>query len=99
MADTRPNIALPANTPVDIYAALNAQSGYPAVTVGTAIRVVNVGANEVFVYSSATAPTVSAASTKGLPVPHYGTATNEAGDAGAWATSVSVDGLINVAVV
>ena len=99
MADTRPDIILPANTPVDLYAALNAQSGYPAVTVGTSIRVVNKGSLDVYVYSGATAPTINPSSRPGLPLPKYASGTNDQGDAGAWCTSVIADGVISVAVV
>lgn len=39
MANTRPNISLPAGTWVDVNAALNAQSGFPAVTLGTSLNI------------------------------------------------------------
>lgn len=97
MADTRPDILLPASTPVDIYAALNAQAGFPAVAAGAQLRVINKGNNDVYLYSSDTAPTIST-SRDGVPIPKYGTGTNEVNDAGAFATSYIVDGLINVAV-
>ena len=98
MADTRPDIFLPASTPVDIYAALNAQAGFPAVPVGTQIRFVNKGNSEVYAYASATAPTISV-DRVGIPVLSRFGAYNESGDSGAFVTSYIVDGLINVSVV
>lgn len=99
MADTRPDIILPANTPVDLYAALNAQAGFPSVTVGDKLRVINKGSLDVYVYSGATAPTLDPSSRPGVPLPKYASGTNDSGDAGAWCTSVVSDGVISVAVV
>lgn len=98
MADTRPDIFLPANTPVDIYAALNAQAGFPAVDIGTQIRFVNKGNSEVYAYASATAPIIGV-DRVGIPVLSRFGASNESGDSGAFVTSYLVDGLINVLVV
>lgn len=98
MADTRPDIFLPASTPVDIYAALNAQVGFPAVAVGTQIRFINKGNHEVYAYSSVTAPTPNTERI-GIPVLSRMRACNESGDSGAFVTSYIVDGLINVSVV
>ena len=54
---TRPNIAIPANTWTDVYAALNAQTGFPSVTVGTSINIQNLSGGDIRVTEKATAPT------------------------------------------
>lgn len=96
MADTRPDIVVPVGERIDIYAALNAQAGFPAVATGTKIRVINKGATDVFLYSSASSPSSIG---DGVPLPMYATGTNEQGDAGAFVTCTSIQGIINVAVV
>lgn len=96
MADTRPDIQIPADTPVDIYAALNAQVGYPAVTIGTRIRVQNKGNNELELHAGADDPVSADGSTR---LPRLGFLTNDTGDLGAWVTSKVVDSVINVRVV
>ena len=83
MADTRPNIDIPANTYVDIYAALNAQQGFPSVPVGTQIRIQLLGDARVHVIVRADEPTNLEAyqliTTKSV----YWE--NDSGDSGAWA--------------
>ena len=97
MANTRPDIVLPANTQVDLYAALNAQGGFPPVTIGDQISVQNKGGTRIQLTSKAT-----------TPVPGDGSNTldignqpflNEAGDLGAFAFSPVIDSVINVRVV
>lgn len=94
MADTRPDIILPKNIPVDLYAALNAQAGFPSVTLTEVLSVQNKGGT-IDVHAGADAPT----STDGTLIVGYSQiATNQSSDAGAWAISKVVDGLINVRV-
>lgn len=85
MADTRPNIVIPANTWVDIYAELNAQAGFPPVAVGEQIRVQLIGDARVHLTVSATQPAAldrySLLSNKAVPF------INNTGDSGAWAYS------------
>lgn len=83
MADTRPNIIIPANAWVDVYAALNAQQGFPAVSVGTQIRIQLIGDARVHMTVSAAQPTeldrYNLLSNKAVPF------VNDSGDSGAWA--------------
>lgn len=51
MANTRPNIVIPANTVVNLYAALNAQTGFPTVSVGTQISVKMLGTGQARLFS------------------------------------------------
>jgi len=97
MADTRPDIVLPANTQVDIYAALNAQGGFPAVTVGTQISVQNKGGTRIKLASKATAP-IAGDGSNTLDIGNQ-QFVNETGDLGAFAFSPVIDSLINVRVV
>lgn len=86
MADTIPNIPLPAGTPVDLYAA----SG---VTQGVKINVQNLGRDEIRLTTKATAPDPA----DGFLLLSRGSqASNEVGDSGAWAVSLRVDGSVNV---
>lgn len=85
MADTLPNIPLPANTWVDLYA----ESG---ITPGTQILTQNIGASNIRLHASLAEPTV-----EGYRRAAAGQeAINDAGDSGAWAYSPVVDGLVNV---
>lgn len=97
MADTRPNITIPANTWVDVYAALNAQVGFPSVPVGTQIRVKLLGGSEVKLVTQSTQPTnlnaFDVLVSRTTPV------INDSGDSEAWAYTVGSDSLINVEVV
>ncbi len=96
MSQTRPNIILPANTWVDIYAALNAQAGEPAVAVGAKLKAENLGKT-----------TIKAVSADAMPSHHDGyneiridaVRTNEEGDPGAWFCSMGDEGLVNVTVI
>ena len=88
MADTLPNIILVAGQWIDLYA----ESG---IDVGTQIIVENIGSSDIYLAIQATKPLVGHAAynivkRNGDPVQ------NNMGDAGAWAYSNSVDGLINV---
>ena len=94
MADTRPDIILEAGVQTDLYAALNAQVGYPAVTVGTQLAMQNKSGSVVELTAKATAPTNSDGS---LLVKPFEIATNDSGDAGAWAFSLN-KAVINVRV-
>ncbi|ANI22069.1 hypothetical protein PP586_gp52 [Pseudoalteromonas phage vB_PspS-H40/1] len=46
---TRPNIKLLKGVDNNVYALLNAQTGYPAVTVGAALRIQNKGGPDVYI--------------------------------------------------
>lgn len=88
MADTLPNVFLPANTWVDLYAA----TGIP---VGTQIVVTHDSASDVNLTTKATEPT----SADGFQVlKRSQDRINDAGDSGAWAISPVTDGLLNVRV-
>ena len=94
MSDTRPNIALPANTQIDIYAALNAQAGFPAVAVGTAIITQNLGGTTIRLNAKATSPlTTDGYNRLSVGNDVFG---NASGDSGAWAYSPVVDSIVNV---
>lgn len=95
MADTRPDIAVPQGVPLDLYAALNAQGGYPAVTVGDKLELQNKDGLPVYLTASATAPTNLM---QGVRVNTDEYACNEQGDNGAWVSSPVSDGLISVKV-
>ncbi len=97
MADTRPDIKLPAETQVDLYAALNAQAGFPAVTIGDQISVQNKGGVKIRLTTKATAPVVDDGSND-LDIGNE-QFVNETGDSGAFAFSPLVNSVINVRVV
>lgn len=89
MPDTLPNIALPANTWVNLYAESLISTGTKIVatslTPSTFVRLVAKG----------TIPT----NNDGYAPIRYGEPwMNDAGDSGAWAYSPNVDGIINVGV-
>lgn len=85
MSDTLPNVTLPANVWVDLYAATG-------ITVGDQILTQNLGSVGIRLHSSAAIPTVD-----GFRRAASGQeAINDAMDAGAWAYSPVVDGLVNV---
>lgn len=90
MADTLPNITIPANTWVNLYTA----SG---IAVGTQIRVKLIGGGEVKLVAKATQPTNLSAYdvlvSRAVPV------TNRSGDSGAWAYSTGAPSLVNVEIV
>lgn len=94
MADTRPDIILEAGVQTDLYAELNAQAGYPAVTVGTQLAMQNKSGSVVELTAKATAPDNSDGSTLVYP---YEFMSNDSGDAGAWAFSIN-NAAINVRV-
>lgn len=96
MADSRPNISLSAGTQVNIYTALNAQAGFPAVTIGDAIAVQNIGSSDVRLATKATAPISTDGFTLLKPREQ---ATNITPSTGEFAQSLITDGLINVRVV
>ena len=94
MADTRPDIILEAGVQTDLYAALNAQAGYPTVTVGTKLAMQNKSGSVIRLTAKATEPTNSDGS---LLVKPFEVATNDSGDTGAWAYSIN-KAVVNVRV-
>lgn len=86
MANTLPNVVLPAGVWVNLYAATG-------LTVGTKITVQNVCGFEVRLCSKGSIP---AASDGSNILPFASTAINQASDAGAWAMCVG-GGVVNVA--
>ena len=87
MADTLPNISLPAGQWVDLYD----ESG---IAVGTQITTQNVGQTRIQVHTGASAPTEPAGFN--VLLPDGSTYTNQASSNGEWAISMVADGLINV---
>ena len=49
---TRPNIKISKGVDNDVYALLNEQSGYPAVTVGSPLRIQNKGGPDVYIHEA-----------------------------------------------
>lgn len=96
MSNTRPDIVIPRGVALDLYAELNSQSGFPPVTVGDRLLIVNKSSLPVYLQSQATAPT---SLRNGLPVTYGQQATNSLGDLGAFVSSPVRDGLITVSVV
>jgi hypothetical protein len=76
MANTIPDVILPAGTPVDLYAATS-------ISVGVKIDVQNNSGPDVRLYAGATSPTTSSSGSTLLKTGV--SAQNETGDAGAWA--------------
>ena len=96
MAKTRPNITLPSNTWVNIYAALNAQGGYPSVTIGDKLKVENIGRTDIKMVADNNEPD----NDDGFnPLYQRDIRVNESGDPGAWFYSMGFNGLINVSIV
>lgn len=87
MSDTLSNILLPKGVWVDLYAS----SG---IAVGTKISVENLGYSTVQLVASATEPSANPAGFNRLH--SVQTKSNQTGDSGAWARSVSIDGVVNV---
>ncbi len=89
---TRPNITLQPNVDNDVYALLNAQEGYPTVTVGTALRIQNKGGANVYIHEA----TASIEKNGGFTVPVTWQTTTEDGAAGVIATCLVNEVVINV---
>jgi len=92
---TRPNITLAPGVENDVYALLNAQVGYPTVTVGQSLRIQNKGGSDVYIHESGSIAEI----TGGTTLPTYWQATTIDGASGVIATTVAADGLISVEVV
>lgn len=75
------NVTLPRNTPVDLYA----ETG---ITVGTQLKVSVIGAGDVRLSDNEAGLT-----SDHITMKTYECATNDAGDAGAWALSMSGSGV------
>lgn len=95
MAATRPNIVIPANTWVDINAALNAQAGFPSVNLGDALNIKLQSSVSIRLCEKGSQPTATdgyrTLEDKDIPVK----ATNTVG---LWAYAVATDSTINVEV-
>lgn len=87
----RPNIKITADVDNDVYALLNAQEGYPAVTVGAALRIQNKGGADVYIQEGLASIEVNG----GTTVPSTWQVTTSADAVGVVATCIN-DGLINV---
>ncbi len=96
MADTRPDILLAANTPLDVYAALNAQGGFPAVSVGARLRIQNKSGSQIYSHSQADEP-VNGRSGERVEVGEYIETDDETN--GEWLFISSIDGRVTVDVV
>lgn len=92
MADTLPNVTLPANTWVDLYAATG-------VTVGTAIGVSNIGVADVYLTVTAAQPPIDYDAFDVLQRKNGVRLRNSDGDAGAWAFSPNCGGKLQVGVI
>lgn len=92
---TRPNIKLQPNVDNDVYALLNAQAGYHAVTAGTALRIQNKGSLPVYIHES----TSSAEKDGGTTLDSGIQATTETDSPGVIATCLVSEGVINVEVI
>lgn len=90
----RPNIKIVAGEDNDIYALLNAQEGYPAVTVGDALRIQNKGGADVYIQEGLASIEVNG----GTTLPTHWQATTATDAAGVIATCIN-GGLINVEVI
>ncbi len=90
---TRPNIKISKGVDNDVYALLNAQAGYPAVTVGTPLRIQNKGGPDVYIHEA----TESIEIDGGTTTPTNWQSTTTDGAAGVIATCIA-DGVINVEV-
>ena len=80
MADTLPDVVLPAKTPVDLYAATG-------ITVGAKVNVENITSSDVRVHVGSVAPTMGVSGASLLLPGQSGE--NTQGDSGLWAWSVT----------
>jgi hypothetical protein len=92
---TRPNIILPAGVWVDVNAALNAQSGFPTVTVGTALNIKLESSSHVRLCEKATQPADGDGFRRITNIDTPYTVDN---NVGLWAFSVGSDSTVNVEV-
>lgn len=90
---TRPNINILKGVDNDVYAKLNAQAGYPAVTVGAPLRIQNKGGPDVYIQEGLASIEVNG----GTTLPTNWQATTAENATGVIATCIA-DGVINVEV-
>lgn len=90
---TRPNIKISKGVDNDVYALLNTQTGYPAVTVGTPLRIQNKGGSDVYIQEGLASIEVNG----GTTLPTNWQATTAENATGVIATCIA-DGVINVEV-
>ena len=90
----RPNIKITALVDNDVYALLNAQEGYPAVTAGAALRIQNKGGPDVYIQEGLASIEVNG----GTTIPTNRQACTKADAVGVIATCIN-NGLINVEVI
>ena len=91
MADTLPNVPLAAGVWTDLYAATG-------ITVGTSILIQNLGSNPIYIHAGPDVPVAPIGPDGFKKLPPGREAVNESGDTGAWALSIAVDSIVNVAV-
>lgn len=60
---TRPNIKILKGVDNDVYALLNAQAGYPVVTVGDSLRIQNKGGSDVYIHEALTSDSIDGGTT------------------------------------
>lgn len=90
---TRPNIKISKGEDNDVYAKLNAQAGYPAVTVGAPLRIQNKGGPDVYIQEGLASIEVNG----GTTLPTNWQATTAENATGVIVTCIA-DGVINVEV-
>ncbi len=91
---TRPSIQLQPGVDNDIYTLLNAQAGYPAVTVGDPLRIQNKSGKDIYIHEGL----ASIEPKGGVTLPKYWQACTKEGAAGVIATCDG-EGVINVEVI
>lgn len=90
MADTLPNVPLVAGVWTDLYAATS-------IAVGTSILIQNIGSSAIYIHAGPDVPVAPIGPDGFKKLPPNIEAANETGDTGAWALSVAINGLVNVA--
>lgn len=96
MANTRPDITISANTPLDVYAALNAQVGFQSVATGARLRIQNKSGSQIYSHSQPAEPT-DGRSGERVAVGHI--VETDAMSEGEWLFISSVDGRVSIEVI
>ena len=85
---TRPTIELQSGVDNDIYALLNAQVGYPSVTIGAQLRIQNKGNSNVYIHEGTESIEVDG----GITLPCDWQLTTSDGATGVIATCIAANG-------